>query len=84
MCYVKFYRHSGLEVKQYRYYDPSTCGFDFNGAIEDIGVSIFHIELAIHAFRNLVTNLFCWWKISFSCIGNLHVWPGPSKNLNCV
>ena len=51
MCYVKFYRHSGLEVKQYRYYDPSTCGFDFNGAMEDIGVSIFNIEFAIHASR---------------------------------
>lgn len=28
--------HAGMEVSGYRYYDPSTCGFDFNGACEDI------------------------------------------------
>uniref|UniRef100_A0A182U304 Aspartate aminotransferase n=1 Tax=Anopheles melas TaxID=34690 RepID=A0A182U304_9DIPT len=30
------FRHSGLNVKAYRYYDPSTCGFDFAGALEDL------------------------------------------------
>ena len=29
-------RHSGLDTKQYRYYDANTCGFDFIGAVEDI------------------------------------------------
>ncbi|EDO47315.1 predicted protein [Nematostella vectensis] len=29
-------RFAGLGVKQYRYFDPSTCGFDFNGCLEDI------------------------------------------------
>jgi len=29
-------KHAGLDVKSYRYYDPATCGFDFNGAKEDI------------------------------------------------
>ena len=33
------FRHSGLDVKSYRYYEPKTCGFDFNGALEDISVS---------------------------------------------
>lgn len=32
------FRHSGLEVKSYRYYDPKTCGLDFQGAVEDIKV----------------------------------------------
>ena len=32
-------RHAGLDVKSYRYYDPATCGFDFNGAMDDISVS---------------------------------------------
>lgn len=32
------FRHAGLDVKSYRYYDPNTCGFDFNGAMEDIAV----------------------------------------------
>lgn len=35
------FRHSGLNVKAYRYYDPSTCGFDFKGALEDLSVSLF-------------------------------------------
>ena len=30
--------HAGMEVSGYRYYDPATCGFDFNGACEDIKV----------------------------------------------
>lgn len=25
-------------MKQYRYYDPKTCGFDFKGAMEDFSV----------------------------------------------
>jgi len=29
-------KHAGLNVAAYRYYDPSTCGFDFQGALEDI------------------------------------------------
>jgi hypothetical protein len=28
-----------MDVSGYRYYDASTCGFDFNGACEDIKVS---------------------------------------------
>lgn len=34
------FRHSGLNVKAYRYYEPSTCGFDFKGALEDLSVSL--------------------------------------------
>jgi len=37
--YLLPYRHSGLGVKQYRYYDPATCGFDFKGCMEDVAVS---------------------------------------------
>lgn len=34
--HIPIFKHSGLETKQYRYYDPKTCGLDFNGAKEDI------------------------------------------------
>ncbi len=34
--HIPLFKHSGLEVKQYRYYDPKTCGFDFQGALDDI------------------------------------------------
>lgn len=33
------FKHSGLKVNTYRYYEPKTCGFDFQGALEDISVS---------------------------------------------
>lgn len=36
-------RHAGLDVKQYRYYDAKTCGFDFSGALDDISVSRFEL-----------------------------------------
>ncbi|KAK3727544.1 hypothetical protein QZH41_018647, partial [Actinostola sp. cb2023] len=29
-------RDSKLELGQYRYYDPKTCGFDFSGCLEDL------------------------------------------------
>ncbi|PSN36039.1 Aspartate aminotransferase [Blattella germanica] len=34
--HTPIFKHSGLDVKQYRYYDPKTCGFDFQGALQDI------------------------------------------------
>jgi len=34
--HTPIFKHSGLEVKQYNYYDPSTCGLDFNGMMADI------------------------------------------------
>uniref|UniRef100_A0A0B7AHH6 Aspartate aminotransferase n=1 Tax=Arion vulgaris TaxID=1028688 RepID=A0A0B7AHH6_9EUPU len=34
--HTPIFKHAGLNVKSYKYYDPSTCGFDFNGAVEDI------------------------------------------------
>ncbi|KAK7791952.1 hypothetical protein R5R35_002439 [Gryllus longicercus] len=34
--HTPIFKHSGLNVKQYRYYDPKTCGFDFQGALQDI------------------------------------------------
>lgn len=36
--HVPLAKHAGLGVKQYRYYDPKTCGFDFHGALQDIAV----------------------------------------------
>lgn len=49
--HVPIFKHSGLQVKQYRYYDPNTCGFDFKGALEDISVSAFKILKSFHVRR---------------------------------
>ena len=37
--HVPIFKHVNMDVKQYRYYDPNTSGFDFSGALEDISVS---------------------------------------------
>ena len=51
-------RHSGLDVKQYRYYDEKTCGFDFKGALDDISVSqITPVMCEVY----IVNVLFVYW-----------------------
>jgi len=34
--HIPCFKHAGLQVKSYKYYDPKTCGFDFAGALDDI------------------------------------------------
>jgi len=34
--HTPIFKHAGLEVGSYRYYDPKTCGLDFAAACEDI------------------------------------------------
>jgi len=34
--HTPIFKHSGMEVAGYRYYNPENCGFDFAGAMEDI------------------------------------------------
>lgn len=38
--HTPIFRDSGLEVKQYRYYDKKTVGLDFDGMIEDLKVRL--------------------------------------------
>lgn len=33
--HIPLFKRAGLTVKQYRYFDPKTCGFDFAGALQD-------------------------------------------------
>jgi len=34
--HIPLFKHAGLDVQYYKYYDPKTCGFDFKGTLEDI------------------------------------------------
>lgn len=34
--HIPLFKKCNFQVKQYRYYDPKTCGLDFDGALEDI------------------------------------------------
>lgn len=38
--HIPLFKHAGLDVKHYTYYEPKTCGFNFDGAIADIKVNI--------------------------------------------
>ena len=38
--HTPIFKHAGLEVGSYGYYDPKTCGLDFAAACADISVSI--------------------------------------------
>lgn len=50
-------KHSGLEVKQYRYYDPKTCGFDFKGALADIAAIPESSIILLHACAHNPTGV---------------------------
>ena len=41
--HTPIFKHAGLEVGSYGYYDPKTCGLDFAAACEDISVSIMYL-----------------------------------------
>uniref|UniRef100_A0A1A9ZD29 Aspartate aminotransferase n=1 Tax=Glossina pallidipes TaxID=7398 RepID=A0A1A9ZD29_GLOPL len=34
--HIPLFEHAGLTIKKYRYYDPTTCGLDFKGCLDDI------------------------------------------------
>ncbi|XP_058815761.1 aspartate aminotransferase, mitochondrial-like [Topomyia yanbarensis] len=51
------FRHSGLNVKSYRYYDPSTCGFDFKGALDDLSKIPEGSAVLLHACAHNPTGV---------------------------
>lgn len=55
--HMPIFRHSGVEVQQYRYYDPSTCGLDFDGALEDISRMPEHSLILLHACAHNPTGV---------------------------
>lgn len=48
--HTPIFKHSGLKVNTYRYYEPKTCGFDFQGALDDISVSTYALLFILHQF----------------------------------
>jgi aspartate/tyrosine/aromatic aminotransferase len=49
-----YFRHSGLDVQHYKYYDPKTIGFDFNGAVSDMNVSMVNFAKNCIVFERIV------------------------------
>lgn len=55
--HVPLSKHAGLTVKQYRYYDPKTCGFDFHGALHDIAKIPERSMILLHACAHNPTGV---------------------------
>lgn len=55
--HTPIFRHSGLTVKQYKYYDPKTCGFDFKGALDDISKMPERSIILLHACAHNPTGV---------------------------
>ncbi|CAL1273604.1 unnamed protein product [Larinioides sclopetarius] len=55
--HIPSFRRCGLTVKQYRYYDPKTCGFDFNGALQDIAKIPENSIILLHACAHNPTGV---------------------------
>jgi aspartate/tyrosine/aromatic aminotransferase len=50
-------RFAGLDVKQYRYYDPKTCGFDEAGCLADIQAIPRQSIILLHACAHNPTGV---------------------------
>jgi len=55
--HVPLFKHSGLEVKQYRYYDAATCGLDFAGTMDDINKIPSGSIILLHACAHNPTGV---------------------------
>lgn len=41
--HIPIFKHAGLEINSFTYYEPNSCGFNFKGALDDICVSILKV-----------------------------------------
>lgn len=55
--HTPIFKHSGLNVKAYKYYQPSTCGFDFQGALDDINKIPEKSIILLHACAHNPTGV---------------------------
>lgn len=55
--HTPIFKHSGLNVKQYKYYDPKTCGLDFQGALDDISKIPERSAILLHACAHNPTGV---------------------------
>ena len=55
--HTPIFKHAGLEVAGYTYYDPSTCGLDFEGACKDISNIPEESIILLHACAHNPTGV---------------------------
>lgn len=55
--HIPLFKRAGFTVKQYRYYDPKTCGFDFTGALQDLAKVPEKSVVLLHACAHNPTGV---------------------------
>lgn len=55
--HIPLFTRAGFAVKKYRYYDPKTCGFDFDGALQDLGKIPEKSVVLLHACAHNPTGV---------------------------
>ncbi|KAK0087075.1 hypothetical protein PV325_001803 [Microctonus aethiopoides] len=55
--HTPIFKLAGLNVKSYRYYDPKTCGLDFQGVLEDISKMPERSVILLHACAHNPTGV---------------------------
>ncbi|KAH0564677.1 aspartate aminotransferase, mitochondrial [Cotesia glomerata] len=55
--HIPLFKLAGLTPKSYRYYDPKTCGLDFQGALEDISKMPEKSIILLHACAHNPTGV---------------------------
>lgn len=55
--HIPLFKRAGFTVKQYRYYDPQTCGFDFSGALQDMAKIPENSVVLLHACAHNPTGV---------------------------
>nr|UDB72874.1 mitochondrial aspartate aminotransferase [Hemiscorpius lepturus] len=76
--HIPLFKRAGFTVKQYRYYDPKTCGFDFNGALQDIAKIPEKSVILLHACAHNPTGVDPkpeQWKEISKVVKNRNIFP---------
>ena len=55
--HIPIFKRAGLTVKQYRYFEPKTCGFDFTGALQDLAKVSEKSIVLLHACAHNPTGV---------------------------
>lgn len=66
--HTPIFKHAGLDVKSYKFYEPKSCGFDFKGALDDISKmpekSIILLHACAHNPTGVDPNMEQWREMS--------------------
>ncbi|KAK4879939.1 hypothetical protein RN001_008085 [Aquatica leii] len=76
--HTPIFKHSGLDVKSYTFFDPKTCGFNFEGALSDINKIPERSIILLHACAHNPTGVdpnFEQWKELSQLIKKRNLFP---------